>query len=273
MMRYAFFGSPEFAAGVLRAISHPPALVVTNPDRPAGRKKVITPPLAKALAIERGIPVIQPERIQDALGALSGFDFFVVAAYAQIIPRTILDLAPRGTIGVHPSLLPRYRGASPIQSAILNRDTETGTTLYLLDHKMDHGPILAQEAVPIGPEETYSELESRLASLGARMLSHIISRLGTEAPSGIPQDESLATYTVKFATQDAFIEPADLRAAEGGDPVLAPLIHAKIRAFEREPVAWTMQVGKRVKLLQGKLANGRLRVARIQVEGKGPSDI
>lgn len=272
-MKYVFFGSPEFAEGVLRELTMMPALVVTNPDRPVGRKRMLTPPPVKIAAARGGIPTLQPERVGDATADLRGFDFFVVAAYAQIIPSAILSLAARGAIGVHPSLLPRHRGASPIQTAILQGDGETGVSLYLLDAQMDRGPILAKDAVSVLPDETYSELEARLSSLGGRMLNRFLNESGSRAFSGTPQDEAQATYTAKFTTQDAFVSAEDLGAAQTGHPSQASMVYAKIRAFEREPGAWTIQNGKRIKLLRATLANGRLKLTRIQTEGKGPRDV
>ncbi|MDP2598520.1 MAG: methionyl-tRNA formyltransferase, partial [Candidatus Liptonbacteria bacterium] len=154
--KYVFFGTPEFAAIVLDKLisaGFPPSAVVCNPDRPVGRKKIITPPATKSQIMVRGsrfmdeIKILQPEKLD------SGFEhqisnikpeFGIVAAYAKIIPKNIIELFPKGVIGVHPSLLPKYRGASPIQSAILDGEKEAGVTLYLLDEKMDHGPILEQ---------------------------------------------------------------------------------------------------------------------------------
>src|SRR6266481_8138985 len=154
-MKYVFFGTPEFAAIVLDeliAAGFLPDAIICNPDRPAGRKKVITPPPVKKLIAERGLEsqtkILQPEKpTPELFKEFDDIDFFVVAAYAKIIPQSILDIPRLGAIGVHPSLLPKYRGSSPIQSAILAGEMETGVTLYMLDHKMDHGPMLAAERV------------------------------------------------------------------------------------------------------------------------------
>ena len=149
-MRYVFFGTPEFAAIVLRQLLDAnllPVGVVCNPDRPVGRKKVITPPPVKSLVMKHetwNIPVLQPEKLDERfMLQVSSFmpELFVVAAYARIIPRSILDIPANGAIGVHPSLLPRLRGASPIQSAILNGEQNTGVTLYHMDTEVDHGPV------------------------------------------------------------------------------------------------------------------------------------
>src|SRR3989338_5278870 len=154
-MKYAFFGTPEFAAIILEKLikaGMPPALVVCNPDRPKGRKRVITPPPLKARimnqesGIRDRIKIIQPEKLEIRnweleIEKLGGIDFAIVAACAKIIPKNIIDTLPAKFLGVHPSLLPKYRGAPPIQSAILNGERKTGATLFLLDEKVDHGQI------------------------------------------------------------------------------------------------------------------------------------
>jgi len=277
-MKYIFFGTPRFAeivlAGLIADIGAPIA-VVTNPDRPAGRKKVITPPPVKLLAIRTSpdIDIIQSEALDDAflkrLAALEP-DLFVVAAFAKIIPAAALPIPRHGAIGVHPSLLPHYRGASPIQSAILDGATATGTTIYTMDEKMDHGPILAQASV--GPAAApYPALEATLAKLGATLVAQAMQAVmaGTATPR--PQDETQATYTQKFKTEDAFIAPEDLAAARAGtSPDTASAILRKIYAFTPEPGAWTLQDGKRMKLLDATLTGGRLILRETQRDGEKP---
>lgn len=274
---FGFFGSPRFAEIALQELlarGFVPAFVVTNPDRPVGRKGAITPPAVKALAAAHGIPVFQPEKIRDAerdLGEL-GAEVFVVAAYAQIIPKSIVLMPSQGTIGIHPSLLPRHRGASPIQNAILQGDEVTGTTIYKLDEKMDHGPVLAQEQVPLSDTMDYRVLEEVLAKLGGKLAAGVLPGLSAAAPAA--QDESKATYTKKFTTDDAFIDPADLDEAMSGEaPAFARLILRKINAFREEPGAWTIQSGSRVKLLRAEIADGALRLRSVQKEGRTPIEL
>src|SRR3990167_5776499 len=164
-MRYIFFVTPNFAAIILEKLiksSLIPSAVVCNPDRPIGRKKNITPPPTKSLALHYNIPILQPEILTNNKLQITNYkpDFFVVAAFSKILSKEILQIPRLGTIGIHPSLLPKYRGATPIQTAILNGDTETGTTLYLIDEKIDHGAILAQRKLPI-ENLNYQELEKQ----------------------------------------------------------------------------------------------------------------
>jgi methionyl-tRNA formyltransferase len=209
MMKYVFFGTPRFAEIVLDGLIGAglvPMAVVCNPDRPVGRKKIMTPPPTKLLAIKasQDIDIIQPEALDEIfikrLQALEP-DLLVVAAYAKIIPADVLAIPRLGTLGTHPSLLPAYRGASPIQSAILAGETKTGATIYQMDAKMDHGAIFAQEEAPLDPLITnYLALEERLALLSAKLLVHTISTMESGTARSRPQDESSATYTQKFTT-------------------------------------------------------------------------
>ena len=276
-MKYVFFGTPEFAAIILRKLidaSFFPIAVVCNPDRPAGRKKVITKPPAKIIAEKHHIPVLQPEKLD--LGFvlhLSSFkpDFSIVAAYAKILPKDCVEMPRLGTIGVHPSLLPKYRGASPIQSAILNGETETGVALYLLDEKMDHGPMLKNGKLKIENSDTYETLMRKLAELGGDLLAETIPKFLAGEIKPQAQDEREATFTKKFTTEDGRVDAHDLEAAlTGEDRKKAVRIERKIRALNPEPGAWTIQNGKRVKLLFAEIENGKLKLKKIQTEGKKP---
>ena len=299
-MKYIFFGTPEFAEIVLERLiagGYVPQAVVCNPDRPVGRKKIINFPPTKILAQKHGIPVWQPERLSAEAGSssggeirnwkleidkLGGVEFAIVAAYGKLIPESILDSLPDKFIGVHPSLLPRHRGPSPIQSAILENDAETGVTLYLVDKEMDHGPMIASGKLHIS-NETYKELERKLAELGAELLIKTIPGYlaGKIVPE--PQDHARATFNKKFETEDGFIPENDLKAAlEGKDKGTASAIDRKIRALTPEPGVWTklsekiqsakytLPGGKRIKLLELKMENGALILLKIQVEGKTP---
>jgi methionyl-tRNA formyltransferase len=290
-MKYIFFGTPRFAEIVLKGLidaDMPPVAIVCNPDRPIGRKHVITPPPTKILAIAGSpdIDIIQPEKIDEIFLARLRVlepDFFVVAAYAKILPRAVLDIPRLGSIGVHPSLLPRFRGASPIQSAILGGELSTGVTLYLMDEKMDHGPIVTQEPLASATatetpiyELSYLELEEKLAELGGQLLVRIIPDfvVGKTASPRV-QDESLATFTKKFTIQDGFVEPEDLIVATGGHAAAkkAHEILMKINALNPEPGAWTMQDGKRIKLLAAEIHDGRLALTETQKEGEKPKRV
>lgn len=271
-MKYIFFGSPEFARLILErliATSLTPAAVVCNPDRPFGRKKILTPPPVKELVVDYNlknkdkIRIFQPENLSNFKFEISNFeiDAFVVAAYAKIIPKDILNVPRLGTIGVHPSLLPRFRGASPVQSAILSGERETGTTLFLMDEKMDHGPILASEKINIPESVAYPELERTLARLSADILIQTIPDFLRGEIVQQPQDEEKATYTKKFVTDDGFI---DLERDS------AELIMRKVNALNPSPGVWIMRSEKRVKLLEAKRKGKDIFITRIQPEGKKP---
>jgi methionyl-tRNA formyltransferase len=278
-MKYVFFGTPRFAEIVLSdliADHFIPVALVCNPDRPLGRKHIITPPLTKQLILDKKLStlVLQPEKLDDELVAqLRALqpDFFVVAAYAKIIPHAVLSVPRIGTLGTHPSLLPAYRGASPIQSVILAGETKTGSTIYAMDEKMDHGAIFAQEEIPLEALTTdYCTLEEQLAKLSARLLIKTIPALldGSAVPR--TQDESRASFTKKFITDNGFVEQSELDAALAGNSDKAELIVRTINALNPEPGAWTLQNGKRVKLLEARMDGGALKLVTIQEEGQKP---
>jgi methionyl-tRNA formyltransferase len=281
-MKYIYFGTPRFAEIVLAGLiadGFAPAAVVCNPDRPIGRKKIITPPPTKLLAIKSSpdIDIMQPETLDESLikrlRALEP-DFFVVAAYAKIIPKAVLDIPRVGTLGTHPSLLPAYRGASPIQSVILAGETTTGSTIYRMDEKMDHGAIYAQEEITLNPLTIdYMALEEWLAMLSARLLVKTIPTLlnGTAMPR--MQDESRASFTKKFTTENGFIEASELDAAIAGNSDKTELILRTIHALNPEPGAWTLKDGKRIKLLAARMDGSALKLVTIQEEGQRPKNV
>ena len=275
-MNYVFFGTPRFAEiilGHLIEASMPPVLVVTNPDRPAGRKQILTPPPVKALADKHGIPVLQLESFANFRSQISNFkfDFAVLASYGKIIPQEVIDLFPRGIIVVHPSLLPKYRGATPIQSTLLSGDERTGTSLILMDEKVDHGPILASRELEFQISNfKFQILHDELAKLSAELLIETLPKFVNGEIKPVPQDESLATYTRKFTPEDAFVDHGDLEKAEQEGGETAVLIDRKIRALNPEPGVWTIEDGKRMKLLEGEIRDGTLKLKKIQREGGNP---
>jgi len=272
MMKYAFFGTPEFAAIILEKLikaGMPPVLVVCNPDRPMGRKKIITPPPVKTrimnqeLGIRDKIKIIQPEKLEIRnweleIEKLGGIDFAIVAAYAKIIPKNIIDTLPAKFLGVHPSLLPKYRGATPIQSAILNGEKKTGVTLFLIDEKVDHGQILVNKESRIMNNESSESLHDRLAELGADLLIETLPKFVNGEIKPQTQNEAEATYTKKFETEDAFVD------LEKDDP---DVVMRKINALNPEPGVYTIRDGKRVKILAAELKDGKLKLTRIQEAG------
>jgi methionyl-tRNA formyltransferase len=281
-MKYIFFGTPRFAEIVLDGLisaALPPVAIVCNPDRPVGRKGIITPPPTKLLAIKTSpdIDIMQPEKLDETfvrrIAALEP-DFFVVVAYAKIIPASVLAVPHLGTLGTHPSLLPAYRGASPIQSVILAGETKTGATIYQMDEKMDHGPILAQKEIALDPLTTsYLTLEERLAELSARLLTRTILALldGTAVPR--EQDHALATFAKKLTSENGFVKDTELDAAVSGNSDKAELILRIINALNPEPGCWTIKDGKRIKLLEARMDGEALKLITIQEEGQKPKRI
>ncbi len=279
MSNFVFFGSPEFARTILgkliRANVKPSALVA-NPDRPVGRKQVITPPPTKMIAEKHGIPVFQPETLSDIEGALSELhpDLFVVAAYAKIIPGSILKIPRLGAVGVHPSLLPKYRGSSPIQSALLDGVSETGVTLYFLDTGMDHGPIVATRTCAVDPRETYETLHDKLANIGGELLVETLPKLFEGKMKAHPQNENGVSRTRKFEGKDGFVDEKELEEAQETGGAKAAKIDRMVRALNPEPGVWTLQQTEsgpqRMKLLAADVVDGKLKLTMTQMEGKKP---
>jgi len=272
--KYVFFGTPEFAEIILQRLVRAgmlPLALVCNPDRPINRKKTITPPPAKKYILENSpkIKIFQPEKIDNAfLTELKDTkaDFYIVAAYSKILPTELLAIPLLGVIGVHPSLLPKYRGSTPIQSAILTGEEGTGVSLYLMDEKMDAGPVLARQETRDKGQD-YLTLMRELAKLAGDMLIEILPKFVARETNPLPQDETKATYTKKFNNENAYVSPEDLKNAETNDNEKALEIWRKIRALNPEPGTWTMKDGKRLKLLEAKIENGLLKLTKIQKEG------
>lgn len=288
--RFIFFGSPEFARIVLRELVSAklvPQAIVCNPDKPVGRKKEIAAPAVKNYAREAklGVPILQPMTLSEIQHELVAFkpDLFVVAAYAKIIPDDILMIPNCGALGVHPSLLPRHRGASPIQTAILEGDVTTGTTIFLMDEKVDHGPILAAESCEIDALG-FEALLTKLAEMGGRLTAKSIPPFLSGSLKPIPQKHADATFTSKFSAEDGFVDPEELiPALKGENTELALEIWRKVRALAVEPGVWTYGKGfiplsalkvaeeKRVKILDAELKGAALSLKAIQIEGRNPT--
>lgn len=267
---FVFFGTPAFAATILEKLAKSgifPTLAVCNPDQPTGRKKALTAPPVKRLIVNSKlqIKILQPENLRTISHKLFAFgpDFGVVAAYNKIIPKEVIEGFPLGIIGVHPSLLPKYRGPSPIQTAILDGVTETGVTLYLLDEKIDHGPIIAQRKLTTYNLQliTYEELLKKLAELGAELLIETLPKFIKGEIKPASQNEAEATYTKKFKTEDGFVE----LVKDAPD-----FIARKIMALTPEPGVYTIKDGKRLKLLEVQERDGKFIITKTQWEGKTP---
>lgn len=256
-----FFGTPEFVSPVISTLAENFNLVavVTTPDEISGRTKTLTHPPVKVIGNQMGIPVLQPQTFdEESIDKLASFkpDLFIVAAYGKIIPQKILDIPRKGSLNIHPSLLPKYRGPSPIQATLLAGDKETGVTLIEMDEKMDHGPILSQEIVQLFPTDTLDSLHSSLFQKAALMLPDVIGEYASGKRQGTEQPHESATYCKLVTKEDAFIDPTNLPEKEQIDRMT--------RAYYPWPIAWTSMTfpdGKeyRVKLYPEK---------KIQVEGK-----
>lgn len=211
--RVIFAGTPDFALASLSALveaGFAPVAVLTQPDRPAGRGKRMTASPVKRFATERGIPVMQPTTLRDEgivneLQALEP-DVMVVAAYGLILPQNVLDIPERGCVNVHASLLPRWRGAAPIQAAILAGDETSGVCLMAMTAGLDSGPVFASASLAIAADETAGELHDRLAKLGSELLVAELGDILDKKITAVPQDESAATYAGKIQTQDARLD-------------------------------------------------------------------
>jgi methionyl-tRNA formyltransferase len=190
---------------------HEVVAVITQPDKPVGRGRTLTPPPVKRRALLASVPVLQPPRLRDPGWAerLAEYraDVAVVAAFGQILPKAVLDAPSRGSINVHASVLPRYRGAAPIAWAIIRGETETGITTFQMDPGMDTGDILLTEATPIGPEETAGELSGRLAEIGAGLLLRTLEQL--DVLPRVPQDHSKATLAPRLKKEDGWLRPSE----------------------------------------------------------------
>ena len=250
--RIVFMGSPEFALPSLERLvaSYDVIGVVTQPDRPAGRGRELVSPPVKQLALEQGIPVIQPERLKEpaAMQQLQAWapDVIVVAAFGQILRQPMLELPSHGCINVHASLLPRWRGAAPVQAAILNGDPVSGVSIMCMDAGVDTGPILSQRALPLLPDETGGSLTQRLGELGAGLLDETLPEYirGHIIPQ--PQDETGATYAPMLKKGDGKLDFSQEASS------LARRVHA----FNPWPGAYTTWEGQILKIHRARAVNG-----------------
>jgi methionyl-tRNA formyltransferase len=291
-LRVAFFGTPAFALPTLDALlasAHQVVGVVTQPDKPRGRGQQVSDAPVAARARASGVPLLQPTRLKDPdfLEAFKGWsaDLGVVAAYGRILPQVLLDVPPQGLLNVHASLLPAWRGASPIQRAVLNGDTVSGVTIMRVVLALDAGPMLSRVEVPIGPDDTSGSLELRLAVAGATLLLETLDRLAHgESVEEVPQDDSLATFAPRLEKTEGLIDWTRDAAA----------LDRHVRGMQPWPGAYTFVDGHRIAIREASpdehpagdvppgglvgsiddavlLASGdgrALRVVRVQPEGK-----
>ena len=299
-LNFAFFGTSEFSAKILEKLienGYIPSLVVTAPDKPRGRKMIMTPPPIKVFAQKNNLKIIQPEKLNSKLfqktdlpgltsqslratmqdGFSSDYDLFIVASYGKIIPKSVLEIPKFGALNVHPSLLPKFRGPSPIQSFILSGEEKTGVTIMLMDEQVDHGQILSQkEFEALNPKSEIrnksqiqnlklnsKELEEKLAELGGQMLVDAIPKWINGEIKPQEQDHSQATFTEKINKEDGLVD------LEKDKP---ETIYRKFLAFQSWPGVYyfTEKEGKNIRVIIADMEfqNGRLLIKKVKPEGK-----
>lgn len=271
-IRFVFFGTGNFAVGILDALEKTgllPNVIITAPDAVKGRGLKMTPSPVKEWADKKGISLLQPEKLNEntnlELKTVKA-GFFIVADYGKIIPKTIFEILPHGALNVHPSLLPKYRGPSPIESQILAGEKEIGASIMLLDEKMDHGPILASRKLEI-PNSKFQipkalELEKILAEMGGKLLAEIIPKWLAGEIKPLEQEHIKATYTRKLEKSDFLIDLNDSPEKN----------FLKIRAAGRafEPFFFAERKGEKIRVIikEADFENGELKILRVVPEGK-----
>ncbi len=294
-LNFIFWGTPDVASETLEILKengYLPSLIVTAPDKPQGRKMLITPSPVKIWAEQNNIPFLQPNKLEkkeiwDVLEGMDNIftassqadgprkairqqanmreskniihpDLFIVVAYGKIMPKEILEIPKLGSINIHYSLLPKYRGASPVESAILNGDTETGVTIQQMEYKMDSGPIIAQEKVKILADEKSPELRARLIKIGGELLVTTLPKILNQEITPISQDEKEATFCHKITKEDGLINLED-------DPIKN---YNKFRAYATWPRTFFFKDSKRIIITDAKLENNKFIIKKIIPEGK-----
>lgn len=262
--KFVFFGTPEVASKtleILKESGYLPSLIITSPDRPSGRGMQMTPTPTKVFAIENNIPYLTPEKLNDEVYQKlqnENADLFIVVAYGKILPERFINLPKIYTINIHYSLLPKYRGASPVESAILNGEQETGISIQKMAFKMDTGPILLEEKVEIAINEKAHELKERLINIGGKLLAQNLPRIFNNTLTMQKQDENQASYCTKISKEDGFIDLDD-------DGVKN---YNKFRSYFSWPKTFFFVNDKRVIIKDAKLENGKFIILRVIPEGK-----
>lgn len=261
---FVYFGTPSVASATLATLigrGFTPSLVVTSPDAPRGRGLVLTPSPVKVLAMEKSIPVITPERLDDTVVEkilAEGCSYALCVAYGKIFPEALIAAFPKGVLNVHYSLLPKYRGATPLEAALLAGDRATGVTIQKMVKALDAGDVVAQESTPIGADETARELRPRLITLGAELLAKTLPPYLNDEIIQIPQDTAEATHSGKLKKEDGLL---DLTA-------LAETNWNKYRAYADTIGTYFYSNEKRVKIILASYKNGVFTPQRVVPEGK-----
>ncbi|MFA6524166.1 MAG: methionyl-tRNA formyltransferase [Candidatus Paceibacterota bacterium] len=269
-LKFVFFGTPDVSSetlDILKKNGYIPSLIITSTDKPQGRKMLLTPPPVKTWAIENNIQYLQPEKIDtekiwDIFKTQNIPDLFIVVAYGKILPEKLLNLPKLGSINIHYSLLPKYRGASPVESAILNGDTETGITIQKMEFKMDSGPIIAKETIEILPDEKAIDLRKKLIKIGGELLIKILPDIIENKIQLNSQDEAQATYCKKIKKEDGLIDLND-------DSIKN---YNKFRAYSSWPRTFFFKNNKRIIITDALLENEEFKILKILPEGKKEID-
>jgi methionyl-tRNA formyltransferase len=262
----AFFGTPALCIPILDTLAESgylPNLVITNPDRPVGRKQILTPPPVKTWSEQHNIETLQPEKLtSDVINFLAekNFDLFIVVAYGKIIPETLINLPKHGTLNIHYSLLPRWRGASPVEAALLHGDTETGVCIQQMVYQLDAGPIIARQTHPIVPEIVGEDLLNELNRIGAELLVTTLPDVFAGKTNPEIQDVSAVTTCSKISKADGEVSLEDMTDSE---------LWNRYRAYYGWPgIFYFDNEGKRVKITKASLRNGVFTIEKIIPEGK-----
>lgn len=289
-LNFVFLGTPEVASktlDILKENGYLPSLIITGLDKPVGRKMIITPPPVKIWAIENNIPYLQPEKINDetirnilgTLGRSDGDgqrkfsaenfrgeqnipDCFVVVAYGKILPEEFIKIPKLGTINIHYSLLPKYRGASPLEQALLNGDTKTGVSIQQMEYKLDSGPIIAEQEVEIGIDETKEELRERLIEIGGNLLVKNLPNIISGNLNLKNQNEAEATFCKKIKKEYGLVDLND-------DP---KNLYNKYRAYSGWPGIYYFKDNIRIKITKARYENNSFIIERVVPEGKKEMD-
>ena len=275
-MKIVFFGTSDIGLPILEDLiaNHQVLAVVTSPDKPVGRKQELTPTPIAELAKQHKIQILKPKKVRDNPDFLSELaeivdsryiDIFIVVSYGKILPAELLELPPLKTINVHFSVLPKYRGASPVQFALLNGETTTGTSIFILDAEVDHGPILATKNLAIDDDDTNTTLQTKLAELSSTLLLETLPKYADGSLTPVQQDHSQATFTKLISKEDGLVD--------WSKP--AQEIYNQFRAYQPWPGIYTTWQDKKLKIIDCKLSKDKttLELITVQLEGKNPTSM
>lgn len=275
-MKIVFFGTSDIGLPILEDLiaNHQVLAVVTSPDKPVGRKQELTPTPIAELAKQHKIQILKPKKVRDNPDFLSELaeivdsryiDIFIVVSYGKILPAELLELPPLKTINVHFSMLPKYRGAAPVQFALLNGETTTGTSIFILDAEVDHGPILATKNIAIDDDDTNTTLQTKLAELSSTLLLETLPKYADGSLTPVQQDHSQATFTKLISKEDGLVD--------WSKP--AQEIYNQFRAYQPWPGIYTTWQHKKLKIIDCKLSEDKttLELITVQLEGKNPTSM